>query len=87
VREASRSQSVRRVLLRIDVTPGTAHRLEVHVQIDIEASPFLEFPFEVNPLPAITDRVLAQQGEYSVEPLSPGARHRIRFEEDPAPLL
>jgi two-component system sensor histidine kinase UhpB len=87
VREASRSQSVRRVLVRIDVTPGAAHRLEVHVQIDIEASPFLDFPFEANPLPAITDRVLAQQGEYSVEPLSPGARHRIRFEEDSASLL
>ena len=87
VRDASRSQSVRRLLVRIDVAPGTEHRLEVNIQIDIEASPFLEFPFEANPLPAITDRVLAQQGNYWVEPLTPGVRHRVRFEEDPASLL
>lgn len=39
------------------------------------------------PLPAITDRVVAQQGDYWSEPLNPGGRHKIRFEEDPATLL
>ena len=87
VREACRSQSVRRVLVRIDVTPGSGHRLEVQIQIDIEASPFLDFPFESHALPAITDRVLAQQGNYWIEPLSPGVRHKVQFEEDPASLL
>jgi len=87
VREACRSQSVRRLLVRVDVAPGAEQRLEVNIQIDIEASPFLEFPFEAHPLPAITDRVLAQQGNYWVEPLTPGVRHRVRFEEDPGTLL
>lgn len=87
VREASREQCNRRVQVRIDVLPGVEHRLEVHVQIDIEATPFLDFPIEPNALPAITDRVLAQQGSYWVEPLSPGVRHRVCFEEDAASLL
>ena len=81
VRDASRSQSIRRVLLRVDVLPGSDNRLQVQMQIDIEATPFLEFPIEPNPLAAITDRVLAQRGSYWVEMLSPGVRHRIQFEE------
>lgn len=81
VRDASRSQSIRRVLLRVDVLPGSDNRLQVQMQIDFEATPFLDFPIEPNPLAAITDRVLAQQGSYWVEMLSPGVRHRIQFEE------
>jgi glucose-6-phosphate-specific signal transduction histidine kinase len=81
VRDASRSQSVRRLLLRVDVVPGTDNRLQVQIQIDIEAMPFLDFPIESNPLAAITDRVLAQQGSYWVELLAPGVRHHIQFEE------
>lgn len=87
VREASRSQSIRRVLLRVDVLPGSDNRLQVQMQIDIEATPFLDFPIEPNPLAAITDRVLAQQGSYWVEMLSPGVRHRIQFEEGGENLL
>lgn len=87
VRDASRSQSIRRLLIRIDVSPGSGHHLAVRIQIDVEASPFLEFPFEVHPLPAITDRVLAQQGSYTVEALNPGVRHLIHFEEDSGSLL
>ncbi len=87
VREACRSQGNRRVLVRIDVGPGNGQRLEVQIQIDIEASQFLDFPFETHPLAAITDRVLAQQGEYWIEPLTPGVRHKVRFEEDPSALL
>src|SRR5204863_6103891 len=71
VREASRSQSVRRVLLRLDVLPGIGELFEVQLQIDIEATPFGGVPFEPHPLPAITDRVVAQQGSYWLEPLSP----------------
>ena len=87
VRDASRSQSIRRLLLRIDVLPGNNDRLQIQMQIDIELTPFLEFPVEPNPLPAITDRVLAQQGSYWIELLSPGIRHRIQFEEGGDSLL
>lgn len=79
VRDASRSQSVRRLLLRVDVLPGSDNRLQI--QIDIEATALLDFPIDPNPLAAITDRVLAQQGSYWVEMLSAGVRHRIQFEE------
>ena len=61
--------------------PGSDNRLQVQMQIDIEATPFLDFPIEPNPLAAITDRVMAQQGSYWVENLAPGVRHRIQFEE------
>ena len=87
VRDASRSQSIRRLLLRIDVLPGEKDRLQIQMQIDIELSPFLEFPIEPNPLPAITDRVLAHQGSYWIELLAPGIRHRIQFEEGGDSLL
>ena len=87
VRDASRSQSIRRLLLRVDVLPGSGDRLQVQMQIDIEATPFLDFPIEPYPLAAITDRVLAQQGSYWVETLSPGVRHRIQFEEGGDSLL
>ena len=87
VREACRSQASRRVLVRVDVLPGEAHRLQVQVQVDIEASPYPEFPVEYGALPAITDRVIAQEGKYWVEPLSPGVRHCVRFHEDSGTLL
>lgn len=87
VRDASRGQSIRRLLLRVDVLPGSGDRLQVQMQIDIEATPFLDFPIEPYPLAAITDRVLAQQGSYWVETLSPGVRHRIQFEEGGDTLL
>jgi two-component system sensor histidine kinase UhpB len=89
VREASRSASTRKVQVRIDVEPSTRERVEVQMQLDIEASPFLDAPLDPHPLAAITDRVLAQQGAYWVEVLAPGpgVRHRIRFEHAAAPLL
>jgi two-component system sensor histidine kinase UhpB len=87
VREASRSPSTRRVLVRIDVLPAATNRIEVQMRLDIEASPFLEFPLEPHALSAITDRVLAQQGSYWVEALAPGLSHRIRFEDATAPLF
>lgn len=87
VRDASRSTSTRRVTVRVDVAPAAADRIEVLMQLDIEASPFLDFPLEPHALAAITDRVMAQQGAYWVEPLAPGVRHRVRFEDAAVPLL
>ena len=84
VREATRMESVPRVSIKIEVMPGDLHRLNVEVLIEIQASPFSEFPVEPNPLPGISDRVLAQGGTYVVEPLAPGVRHHIRFSESPA---
>jgi glucose-6-phosphate-specific signal transduction histidine kinase len=86
VREASRSQSVRRVLVRLDVSPGIDELFEVELQIDIEATSRGGMPFEPHPLPAITDRVVAQQGSYWTEPLSPGVRHKVQFAEVPVML-
>ncbi|KFN43913.1 MASE1 domain-containing protein [Arenimonas oryziterrae] len=83
VSEATRMESVHRVFIKLDVMPGQIHRLQVEVLIEIESSPFVEFPIEANPLPAISDRVLAQRGSYVVEALSPGVRHLVRFEEEP----
>ena len=82
VREASRSQSVRRVLVRLEVMPGVDGQLEVQLSVDIEASPFGDFAPASEPLPAITDRVVAHLGHYWLEPLSPGVRHQIRFAEE-----
>ena len=81
VRDAARSSSSRRVLVRVDVVPATDERIEVRMQLDIEATQFLEFPIEPHPLEAITDRVSSQHGAYWIEPLAPGVRHRIRFED------
>jgi two-component system sensor histidine kinase UhpB len=86
MREASRSQAVRRVLVRLDVAPGMGGQREVQLQVDIEGLPFGDFQNATSPLPAITDRVVAQQGDYWIEPLSPGVRHRIRFAEEPIAL-
>ena len=86
VREASRSQSVRRVRLRLEVAAGVDGQLEVQLQVDIEALPFADAALATEALPAITDRVVAQQGDYWIEPLSPGVRHRVRFAEEPVTL-
>ncbi len=84
VREATRSTSFRRVLVRVDISPAQPQRIEVSMCIDMEAAPVVEFPIDPHLLPAITDRVLAQQGAYRVEPLNPGIRHSIRFEDHAA---
>jgi two-component system sensor histidine kinase UhpB len=83
VREASRSQSVRRVLVTLAVQPGAERALEVALQVDIEAAALGEFALATSPLPAITDRVVAHLGGYWLEPLSPGVRHKVRFLDEP----
>jgi signal transduction histidine kinase len=82
VRDATRQESARRLRLKLDVMPGTAQRLEVELVLELEASPFLEFPLELAPLPAISDRVFALGGTYEVVRLTgmPGVRHHVRFE-------
>ena len=85
MREASRSQAVRRVLVRLEALPLAGGPVQVSLQVDIETSPFGDFSFVAQPLPAITDRVMSQQGAaYWIEPLSPGVGHRIRFVEEAA---
>jgi two-component system sensor histidine kinase UhpB len=83
VREATRHESTRRMKLKLDVMPGGAHSLQVELVLDLEASPFLEMPLELAPLPAISDRVLALGGRYEVERLAPGVRHCVSFDCEP----
>lgn len=88
VRDATRQESARRLRLKLDVMPGTGQLLEVEITLELEASPFLQFPIELAPLPAISDRVLALGGTYDVERLGtpPGVRHHVRFGCAPARL-
>ena len=87
VRSTADMTSVRRVRIRLDVMPGLTQTLQVEIQIDIELSPFLEYPLEPHLLPTIADRVLAEQGSYAVEALSPGLRHRVHFENRGSGML
>lgn len=80
VRSTADMTAVRRLRIKLDVMPGITQILQTEVQIDIEVSPFLEYPLEPHPLPAIADRVLAQQGSYTVSALNPGVRHLVHFE-------
>jgi two-component system sensor histidine kinase UhpB len=84
VRDATRQETARRLQLKLDVMPGTVHSLAVELQLDLEVSPFREFPLELTALPAISDRVLALGGRYAVERLAPGVRHHVWFECEPA---
>jgi len=86
VRNATRVESTRRLRLKLDVMPGNAHLMEVELTLDLEATPFLEFPLELAPLPAISDRVLAFGGQYVVERLTPGVRHVVRFQCEPVAM-
>ena len=87
VRKVSQMEAVHRLAVKLSVMPSNAQGLQVELEIDIEVSPFLEFPIDSTPLPAITDRVLALQGGYQVIALTPGVRHRVQFEEATASLL
>ena len=73
---------MRRLAVGVEVVPALqAGRLQVQIQIDLEGE---RAGVAAEPLPAITDRVLAQQGSYWVEALDPGVRHRVSFDEDAA---
>jgi two-component system sensor histidine kinase UhpB len=87
VRSTADMTSVRRLQIKLDVMPGLTQNLQVEIQIDIEVSPFLEYPLEPHLLPAIADRVLAQQGSYTVTALNPGIRHHVHFENHGSGIL
>lgn len=78
--DAAHRESVREVQLKLSVLPGRAHGFHIELQIDVHATPYLEFPLEVHALPAIADRVLALAGDYHAQALSPGLRHLVVFE-------
>ena len=79
VREAVRLEAVRLFSLRLALPPAGDAAVEVALDIAFEFSPyFVPLPPAV-PLPAIRDRVLAEHGQYLVEPLEHGQRHRIAF--------
>jgi glucose-6-phosphate-specific signal transduction histidine kinase len=84
VRDATRQEAARRLRLKLDVMPGDSHRLAVEIELALDASPFAEMPLEPVPLAGISDRVLALRGEYVVERVAPGIRHRVRFECEPS---
>jgi glucose-6-phosphate-specific signal transduction histidine kinase len=81
VREATRTPSVRRVLVRLEVAPCGQGALEVTLQVDLEGAAPGDVALASSPLPAINDRVVAHLGGYWLEPLSPGVRHKVRFAE------
>ena len=81
VRECSRDQGVRRLGVHVEVQPGDAQRLSIAIDIEVDSQAPAPEPA---PLPAVTDRVLAQQGRYWVEETPQGVRHRVRFGEDAA---
>lgn len=81
VREAARGQAVRRLGVNVHVEPGASGRLDVRIDIEVEGR---GAALEPQPLPAVTDRVLAQQGRYWIEETPLGLRHRVHFEEDAA---
>lgn len=80
VREAVRLETVRRLCLHLDVAaqPGGAGQ-RVVLLIDIEFSPYAQHLPALQPLPSISDRVLAEHGRYELEPLVHGQRHAVRF--------
>jgi two-component system sensor histidine kinase UhpB len=79
VREAVRQEMVRAVLLDLELGPeleGSAS-LSLRLQLVYSAGEFR--PAENPPLDAITDRMLAHQGEYRVESDALSARHVVSF--------
>ena len=78
VREAVRIEGVRRVALDLHVSLGDAPR-EARLVLDFEYAPLLEPLPLAQPLPALRDRVLAAHGDYALDTLPNGQRHRLRL--------
>lgn len=79
VREAVRLETVRNFGLQLHVgDPGPEGRA-VDLRIDLEFSPYAQHLPSLQPLSAIRDRVLAEHGRYTVEPLVHGQRHVVHF--------
>lgn len=80
VREAVRLETVRHFALRLAVAAEPAATAQqVELLVDIDYSPYAQHLPALQPLSAISDRVLAQHGHYTLEPLVHGQRHAIRF--------
>lgn len=79
VREACHLDSVRRFELRLQLLADDGPPPRIALELDLELSPYAETLPPANPLPAIRDRVLAEHGQYVVEPLVHGQRHRVTF--------
>ena len=80
VREAVRLDTVRRFGLELKVAPREGGGQAVALNLDLEFSPYARALPALQPLPAISDRVLAEKGRYQLEPLVHGQRHAIRFD-------
>lgn len=78
-REAVRLETVRRFALRLALQAPAGGPVQVALQIDLDFSPYVDALPPAAPLPTIRDRVLAEHGQYAVEPLAHGQRHRIAF--------
>lgn len=83
VREAVRLDMVRHFVLQLHVAEPFEQARQVDLRIDIEYSPYAQNLPPLQPLSAIFDRVLAEHGQYDVEPLVHGQRHAIRFQALP----
>ncbi len=82
VREAVRLETVRRFALQLQVAPRPGLGHAVSLQMDIEFSPYSQQLPPLLPLPAISDRVLAERGRYWQAPLEHGQRHAIEFDAE-----
>ena len=79
VREAVRLETVRQFALRLALLAPDDAPVQVALEIDFAFSPYFDPLPAAVPLAAIRDRVLAEHGQYIVEALPLGQRHRIAF--------
>ncbi|MBW8312080.1 MAG: hypothetical protein K0M64_08615, partial [Rhizobium sp.] len=79
VREAVRLEMVRRFALRLSVSPSEGAGHDVALGLDLEFSPYAQHVPPPQPVPGISDRVLAEHGSYDIEPIVHGHRHEVRF--------
>ena len=78
VREAVRLHGVARFAMSLQVQPASAGQA-VTLGMDMEFAAGLRTDAPLAALPAIFDRVLAEHGDYRVEPLANGQRHVVQF--------
>lgn len=79
VREAVRLEMVRRFALRLAVASSAGKGHDVALGLDLEFSPYAQHVPPPQPVPGISDRVLAEHGRYDIEPIVQGHRHEVRF--------
>ncbi len=79
VRAAVEMETVRRFGLRLRLLAPMQQPRMVALDLDLEFSPYAESLPPAVPLASIQDRVLAEHGQYVVEPMVHGQRHTIAF--------